>query len=461
MERRRRLAVVSNRLPSLAPPTGEDGRASSPVGGLTSALSLALEKRGGLWLGWSGKAVNTIGDSTPTQVSSGLITFATMDLTRAEANLFYNIFANRTLWPLLHGFPAKVTIRSDAYRAYLRMNRRYARMLYPLLQEEDLVWVHDYHLIPLGSELRALGWQGKTGFFLHTPFPPPETFTVLPWAAPLLEALLQYDLMGLHTRRYRDNLLDAVGTELGEDAIDRLGKGFRADAYPIGTDPDAFQRMADESVRTGAGRFLSRMPARHRIILGVDRLDYTKGILNRLLTFDYLLEHHPSLRGNVTYIQISAPSRSRVPEYVEEKDQVDQLVGRINGRFSQADWVPVIHLYRSYSQLELTAFYRRADVCLVTPLRDGMNLVAKEYVASQGTDPGVLVLSKFCGAAESMTSSLIVNPYDIEGTAEVLSHALSMRKRDRLRRWQALMQGVSSQTAQVWSDTFLDDLAHA
>jgi trehalose-6-phosphate synthase len=314
----------------------------------------------------------------------------------------------------------------------------------------------------MAHELRQLGWNGKIGIFLHVPFPPAEIFTVLPWAAPLLEMVLDYDLFGLQTRRYERNLLDSLTAELhghvmGKSFI-RDGRSLRASTFPIGIDAETFERMASQREDTPTGRFLRNISPAHQIILGVDRLDYTKGVVQRLRTFEYLLERYPALRGKVTFIQISAPSRSRVPEYVEERQQVDQLVGRINGRFSDAAWVPVHYLYRSIPQAELVAFYREAEVGLITPLRDGMNLVAKEFVASQGDDPGILVLSKFCGAAETMREAMIVNPYDIEGTAAAIHRALRMSRRERRSRWDALVQDIRRNSADAWSDGFLEDL---
>ena len=363
----------------------------------------------------------------------------------------------------MHGFPAKVSIRHDAYRAYVRANRRFAAALAPLLREGDQVWVNDFHLLHLGQELKRLGWTEKIGFFLHTPFPSADLFAMLPWASQLLEALLDYDLVGVHTRRYLHNLMDTLSSELPGHIIgDTFVCGHRharLEVYALGIDPDAFQQMAAESNGSATARLVKRLSERQMIVLGVDRLDYTKGVGLRIRTFGQLLERYPGLRGKASMVQISAPSRTRVPEYIEERQQVDQLVGRINGRYSEADWIPIRYLYRSYPQRELAAFFRESDVCLLTPLRDGMNLVAKEYVASQGNNPGVLVLSKFCGAAVTMKEALIVNPYDVEGTADATYRALRMPRRERVQRWNALIKDIRVNTAQNWVDTFLADLA--
>lgn len=438
------------------------------MGGLVSAVQTALEQHGGLWFGWSGATTERRLAVEPSVVRSSGIDVGAMNLTADEVNLFYSVFANRTLWPLLHAFPNFVHLRHDAYRGYRRVNRRFAEGLYPLLRSGDVIWVQDYHLIPLGSELRRMGWQGKIGFFLHTPFPAAEVFSILPWARQLLEEFVSYDLVGFHTNRYAHNFLDTLQVEIGgavdAGVFDGRSGTVGAGVYPIGTDPEQFQKWTRESGDTETTgllqRLLPRRPVeRKKVVLGVDRLDYSKGIPQRLRAFETMLDRFPAVRGKVTMIQISAPSRSRVPEYVQERERVDGLVGRINGRFAEADWVPVHYLYRSYNQEELAGFFREADVCLVTPLRDGMNLIAKEFVAAQGADPGVLVLSRFCGAAETMREALIVNPYDLEGTAEAMHTALAMGHRERIRRWKALNEDVQLNTAKAWADNFLADLS--
>jgi len=459
---RGRLVVASNRLPSLQPAASEAERRSMEVGGLVTAVRSALLQRGGIWFGWSGHISESNARVRPAISPVETFELAAINLTQQEADLFYNEFSNRTLWPLLHSFPAKMNIDREAYSVYLRTNRRYAEALVSLLREDDLVWVHDYHLLPLGRELRQLGWKGKVGWFLHTPFPPAEVFTILPWSGRFLDMLLDYDLVGLHTRRYANNLFDSLSWELDGSVLGNsvvVGqRSLRVGIYPIGIDPEAFRPVAGQSDNDKNSELIPT-DSNHQIILGVDRLDYTKGIPQRLLTFEQLLDRHPDLRGQVSMVQISSPSRREVPEYLEEQHQVDLLVGHINGRFSDADWIPIRYLYRSYPQTELVSFYRLADICLVTPLRDGMNLVAKEFVASQGDDPGVLVLSKFCGAAYTMRDALIVNPYDIEGTSEALYKALTMSRQERQARWEGLMQDVGNNTSRRWCEAFLAELS--
>ena len=457
MRNPQRLVVVSNRVPS--PPTSATSgeRRADPVGGLVSALRGALEEQGGLWFGWSGNSTGRRSSSPPSVLDAGPFQLATLDLSDEEVSLYYTGFANRTLWPLLHSFPERVTIRHDTNRVYRRVNQQFAEALYPMLQSDDLVWVHDYHLFHLGQELRRTGWTGKIGFFLHVPFPPSDIFAILPWARQLLESLLHYDLVGVHTDRYLQNLVGGFLTELGGNYSDGTYSynedSVRLGAYPLGIEPSQFQPSAEQRKDPSAWR------SQGQVILGVDRLDYTKGLPERLRAFETLIERYPSLRGKVTFIQVSSPSRTRVPEYLREKELVDRLVGNINGRFSQVGWVPIRYLYRFYTQDELTRFYRDADVCLVTPLRDGMNLVAQEFVASQGDDPGVLVLSRFTGAADAMHEALIVNPYDIDGTADATYRALQMGLRERRRRWRVLIDVVRRQSVTNWRDTFRRDLS--
>lgn len=464
----RRLIVVSNRVPPSESFEGQ-GKGEASAGGLVTAVRAAMEQSGGMWFGWSGRTARRRVALGPIVRVFGRMQHATMDLSGDEVSQFYLGYSNRTLWPLLHSFPSHVDIRRQTYRTYRRVNRRFASSLLPLLSRDDLIWVQDFHLFHLGYELRRMGWRGKIGFFLHVPFPPAEIFNILPWSQDTLQALLEYDLVGLHNERYMHNLVDSLDTELGGesrgDAYYYEGNSTRLGVFPIGIDPDAFR---PEKARQNSGGQDAGSDKRSlvdelslastpdlQLILGVDRLDYTKGIPNRLRIFERMLERYPNLRNRLIYIQISSPSRTRVPEYVQEKEQVERLVGQINGRFSEAGRVPIRYLYRSYAQSDLAGFYRDADVCLVTPLRDGMNLVAKEFVAAQGEDsPGVLVLSRFAGAASTMRDAVIVNPYDIDGTAEATYQALRMPIEERRRRNRNLMSVVEKHSSQNWSQTF-------
>ena len=464
MEQAQRLVVVSNRVPPASAVVPEGGSGSVPVGGLVSAVKPMMDKHGGVWLGWSGRSTQRRASYEPTVSDLGPIKLITLDLSEDESSMFYTGYSNRTLWPLLHSFPGRVIIRHDTYRFYRRINRRFADVLISILKPGDQVWIHDFHLFHVGFELRQLGWTGSIGFFLHVPFPADDIFSILPWSKETLEALLHYDLVGVHTDRYLRNLHDVLDSELGGSLDSRGiytsdGLSCKLGVYSVGIEPSIFQIYELDGRRSLAEELSLNADPNHRLIIGVDRLDYTKGIPHRLRAFERMLEHHSNLRGKVTYVQISSPSRTRVPEYIQEKDQVERLVGQINGRFSDANWVPIRYLYRSYPQNELARFYHDADVGMVTPLRDGMNLVAKEFVAAQSQEnPGMLVLSQFSGAASSLLDAVIVNPYDIDGTAEATYRALRMPLAERRARCMKLMADVSENTASTWGAAFLQDL---
>ena len=452
--------MVSNRVPSAAD-LDPASRGAGAVGGLVSAVRASLIETGGMWVGWSGRTAPRRSRSGPEVTRTpGAVELATIDLTADESNLFYNGFSNRTLWPILHSFIERTQIRPDTYRAYRRVNRSYANALGAVLQDDDLVWIHDFHLFFVGEELRRLGWTGKVGFFLHIPFPAADIFAVLPWSRDILTSMLSFDLIGVHTRRYMMNFVDAFGSELGGDWNGRDlaydGRSSRLGVYPIGIDPSTFQNAARSS--SESLRAMLDLDPSTRVIIGVDRLDYTKGIPYRLRAYSRMLEQHRHMHGKVTLVQISNPSRARVPEYIRERETVERLTGEINGRYSEGGWIPVRYLYRYFSQESLAAFYRDADVNMVTPIRDGMNLIAKEFVVSQVADPGVLMLSSLTGAAAELTDAVIVNPYDIDGMARSLYDALQMPLAERQSRWQRMNDVVEGNTASSWSSTFTADL---
>lgn len=461
---KKRLVVVSTRLPNFNVLELVEKQRTKSVSGLVSALHSALQELSGLWFGWSGETVTDLRKVPPLKSQIGSIELVTVELSTDEIDGFYTGFCNSTLWPLFHCFPSHIRLSQKAYQTYQNVNRDFAATLISFLREDDLVWVHDYQHIPVGAELRRLGWMGRLGFFLHTPFPPIDILEIIPQSKPLLANLMAYDLVGFHTQRYCENFINAVCKEFGGTFdgktyyYERLS--VRCSAYPIGIDPNALMCWANNPNTIQKERRLREFVQDRRLVLGVDRLDYTKGVRERLLAFERLLERYPYWQKRVSMIQISVPSRTHVPEYAAHKQEIDQLVGNINSRFSEDDWVPVVYLYRSYPQEELSAFYREADVCFVTSLRDGMNLVAKEFIASQSDNPGVLVLSKFCGAAEDLQEALIVNPNDIDETTNALRSALEMPQGERCARWQVLMKRVCTHTARAWCDRFLTDLIH-
>lgn len=457
-----KLVVVSNRLPPLPNKNAPRSRKQN-VGGLVSALISALETSGGgIWFGWSGKT-RPSGKGKTESWEFGQNRIVGFDLTDREIDAYYNGFCNRGLWPLLHSFQSEVQFRRAEGRIYGQVNYRFAQELMPYLEPDDHVWVNDYHLFLLGRELRRQGFPGQIGFFLHVPFPSYYTWQILPDPEEFLDALMDFSLVGVHTRTYRDNYV-YTSQRLIDSSWD--GKNLRAEGrtqrvqmIPIGVDPERFD-VSSENVSSGRRRGLQEEAGPHRkIILGVDRLDYTKGIPQRILSFEALLKNHPFYRNKVCMFQICAPSRSRVPEYIAQKETVESNVGRINGEYADYDWVPIRYLYRSYPQDHLSVFYRESHVCLVTPLRDGMNLVAKEYLAAQiPEDPGVLVLSRFTGAAEELTEAVLVNPYLPEDVADGIDRALSMPLQERVERHEILQEKVQRHTAEWWFKTFLREL---
>ena len=449
----RSLVVVSNRMPG--PPIGERMR---EVGGLVAALEPALRDHDAVWLGWSG--VDSDGEPRLTMHGDPRPTRASFDLSPTWRRHFYGGFCNRALWPLLHGFPSRVRYNDVDWNAYVDANEAYARFAGELVEPDGIVWVHDYHLLLVARALRRRGHRGPIGLFLHIPVPGRDAIETLPWRTELLAAMLEFDLVGFHTQQWADNFVASAGAlasaSVEGTCIRRDGDATTVGVFPIAVDSSfgQLERALSPDV-TG----LCQVLGDRRLILGVDRLDYAKGIPERLLAFEALLERHTDWRGRVSFVQISVPSREDVPEYADLRIEVEQLVGRINGRFGEADWVPVRYLYRSYDRDVLAQLYRAADVALVTPLRDGMNLVAKEFVASRPDEDGVLVLSRFTGAAEELREALIVNPHDVEGTARALAQALDMPLAERARRQAALLRRVESQTAARWAESFVRDLA--
>jgi trehalose 6-phosphate synthase len=447
--KRAQLLVVSNRTPP-----AQTGRQRS-VGGLVSALEPALQAAGGMWLGWSGHER----DGTPMLVldETSQPVRACFDLSHRWREKFYTGFCNRALWPLFHGFPSRVRFADEDWDAYVEANDTYARFAHELVDARGTVWAHDYHLLLLARAMRRRGFTGRIGLFLHIPFPPQELFDTLPWRDELLDAIREFDLVGFHTAQWADNFRASLEHQELRCPSDTRRTPVIG-VHPIGIDARVFAPTGEAVEPEVAGLMTVLGP--RRLILGVDRLDYAKGIFERLEAYERLLEHHPEWRNQISLLQISVPSRSDVPDYAELRHKLETLVGRINGRFGEADWVPVRYLYRSYDHRVLAQLYRVADVALVTPLRDGMNLVAKEFVAAQVPNrPGVLVLSKFAGAAAELTAALLTNPYHIDGLADDLDRALRMPLDERIRRHCSLAAAIAGTTPAQWAGRFLDQLA--
>lgn len=454
-----RLVVVSNRVAS-----PDEGTARA--GGLAVALEEALQQNGGVWFGWSGRIGHHSSD-TPHIVEAGPVTFATLDLSRKDHAEYYNGYANRSLWPVFHYRIDLADFTRENYQGYLRVNRLFAETLRPLLKDDDDIWVHDYHLIPLGEELRRGGVRQRMGFFLHTPFPALEVLLVLPSAARIVRSLCAYDVVGFQTandlRAFHDYItLESGGEVLSNGLARAFGRTLKTEVFPIGVDVDPLIESAEASPQLASIRRLKRNFSDIRLMIGVDRLDYSKGLPERFKAFERFLEKYPDRAGKVSLMQIAPASRADVPEYIEIRHQLEAEAGHINGKFAEFDWTPLHYLSSSYQRHTLAGFYRFAQVGVVTPLRDGMNLVAKEYVAAQdGDNPGVLVLSRFAGAARELSSALQVNPYDLEGVADALARALDMPLEERRDRWRDLMRAVRSSSLDRWRDSFLKALREA
>jgi trehalose 6-phosphate synthase len=452
----RRLVVVSNRvaLDSEKPDSG----------GLAVAMRSALETTGGVWFGWSGK-VEESPASEPAIVTRGPLTYATLGLSQRDFDQYYLGFANRVLWPLFHFRAGLIDYSRRDFAGYLRVNRMFAQALAPMLLTDDLVWVHDYHMIPLGRELRRLDQNQKLGFFLHTPFPPAELLRVLPNHRELAEALCAYDLVGFQTESdlhgFCDYLLRWAGAEdLGRGVLRAFGRIVRARVFPIGIDVAAVAAKAQAADASRHMRRLRQSLGERTLMIGVDRLDYSKGLPARFAAFGQLLETYPETRGRIVFMQIAPPSRSEVPEYQEIRRTLAAEAGNINGRYGEFDWTPLRYINKSFAHRILTGFFRAARIGLVTPLRDGMNLVAKEYVASQpAEDPGVLVLSCFAGAAQELGEAVVVNPHDIEGMATGIRQGLTMSLGERKERWTAMMATIERNDITRWRESFVAALA--
>jgi trehalose 6-phosphate synthase len=451
-----RLVVVSNRL--------ADPRKTA-AGGLAVALGPALQQAGGLWFGWSGRTVDAHTDpallARPQLRLSGRVTLATIDLTAAEHRDYYLGYSNSVLWPVFHYRLDLADFGADHFEGYMAVNRRFAQSLKPLLRDDDVIWVHDYHLIPLAAELRALGCRQRIGFFLHIPLPPPLIMAALPGHEGLLQSLFAYDLVGLQSETDLAHFERYVRTEAHAEALPgnrfrAFGRTVTARAFPIGIDVDEFRSLCEGEEAVSTWRDTCHEYSKRRLLVGVDRLDYSKGLPQRLQAFHELLRRYPHQRSSATLIQIAAPSRETVDAYADIRRQLELLCGSINGEYGSLEWMPVRYLHRTISRRRLPGLYKASRVGLVTPLRDGMNLVAKEYVAAQDPDdPGVLVLSRFAGAAEQMREALLVNPYDTRGTADAIERALAMPLAERLERHRALRAGVERYDVRWWLRSFL------
>ncbi len=462
------LTIVSNRLPVVLNRCGTDWQVDPGTGGLVQAMNPILTENGGCWVGWPGvtKEEGTGWKPGLEQVSADSgYELEHVVLTQEQLEGFYEGYANSVVWPLFHGFPDRCEFRPQFYRAYGEVNDRFAEVIAARMGRGGFVWIHDYHLFEAARRLRQKGFRGRTAFFLHIPFPSVENFSKLPWREELLSDLLHYDLVGFQTRRdlhHFETCVEGLGlatAEKREQGLRRFDLGARvveAGAFPIGIDYEDFARRARSETVTQRVEELRGDLGDCQVVLGVDRLDYSKGLLHRLRAYEQTLERHPELCEEVVLFQLVVPSRENVAEYQALKEEFDREVGRINGRFSTAGWQPIHYRYNRVGPQELSAMYRMASVGLVTPLRDGMNLVSKEYCASQVDEDGVLVLSEFAGAAEQLErGAIVVNPYDISQTAQALYRAITMPGDERRQRMRRIRQVVAESDVYHWAESFL------
>lgn len=454
-----RIVVVSNRV---AVPSEGGARA----GGLEVALRSFLKRNHGVWFGWSGRLAAK-GEEALRSVEHGGITYVTTDLTRSDFQEYYNGFANRMLWPILHYRLDLAEFSSRDLSGYMRVNDLFAQHLHEILQPDDVVWVHDYHLFPLAKALRDRGHENKIGFYLHVPCPPPELLTALPKHERVILSLCHYDLVGFQTDNNADNFARYLRDECRMPSRDPRTftagtRNVRIGVHPVGVETAEFERLGRRMVRSEFVGEVRKSLADRMMVIGVDRLDYSKGIGLRIKAFEHFLAAHPRWHGAVTYLQITPRSRSDIREYADMERRIGEMVGRVNGRSGEASWTPIRYVNRAHTRAQLAGLYRSSRAALVTPLRDGMNLVAKEYIAAQDPDdPGVLILSRFAGAADECQAALLVNPYDPESVAAAIDQALSMPLDERRGRHGELIKVLAANDIKFWGERFIAALTAA
>ncbi len=455
-----RLVVVSNRV---SIPQG-----GSKAGGLAVALNALMERQGGLWFGWSGRtSADAVAERAPQLVQHGSVQYATVDLSPDELEFYYNGFSNATLWPLLHSLPEQMHFDRGSLQAYRAVNERLSDVLVPMLRAGDTIWIHDYHLLAMASALRTRDVTAPIGFFLHTPFPSPDMLGSLPEASIFIRDLLAADLLGFQTANDAENFAASAqriagATRLAGGVLQLGRRQIRIGAFPVEIEPAEFAQMAEAAYDAPDTQRLRRSLDGQSLILGVDRMDPTKGLRHRLAGFRRLLETRPQWHRNTSFLQIAAESRQDVDAYQDLRGDLERASGSINSSFSAPDWVPLRLLATSTSREAIAGFMREARVCLVTPLRDGMNLVAKEYIAAQDPeDPGVLVLSKFAGAARQLGAAILVNPVDPDEIADALDAALRMSRPERQDCWNACWEAIRDTSALDWGRSFVAALDRA
>jgi trehalose 6-phosphate synthase len=460
-----RLVLLSNREPYVHERTKRGIKFKMPIGGLVSALDPVMRSCKGIWVAWgSGSADRDVVDpnnriKVPQEDPSYLL--KRVWLTKKEVSNYYYGFCNRVLWPISHLFLEKAVFKGEYWQAYRKVNKKFTKAAVEEIRTEDNVWVHDFHLALVPQLLREERDDIKIAHFWHIPFPPCEIFSSIPWRREILEGLMGCDLIGFHTQFYVNNFLNTVRREFSleisreEGIIYKDGRVVKVKPFPIGIDYERYREIATSYRVTEKAYKLRKKLRAGYIFFGVDRLDYTKGILNRLLAFEKFLEENPRYKGSAVLIQVACPSRTKVEEYRMMKKEIDENIGRINGKFQTPQWTPIIYIYRCIPTEELITFYKAADVALITPLRDGMNLVAKEYVAVK--DDGVLILSEFAGASQQLREAFLVNPFDTEKTAQAMEKALRLDREEKEKRIQKLREKIRSYDIHWWLEKFLGE----
>ncbi|MEA3313228.1 MAG: bifunctional alpha,alpha-trehalose-phosphate synthase (UDP-forming)/trehalose-phosphatase, partial [Caldisericota bacterium] len=460
-----RLIIVSNRLPVTVIKRKNGLSFNHSVGGLATGLGSFHNSHNSIWVGWPGVPCEKLNKKNRKSIETKLISEFScypVFLTQTNVDLYYNGFCNKTVWPLFHYFIQHAIFNKKLWEAYKQVNKIFSEKILENANPDDIIWIHDYHLLLLPKLLREKLPNAKIGFFLHIPFPSYEIFRLFPWRREILDGLLGADLIGFHTYSYVKHFLETVRRILDYEhaygEITLSNRVVRVDAFPMGIDYEKFADAAsDVKVQRKINRIRKKVGDR-KVILSVDRLDYTKGIPERLETFDFFLDRYPEFKEKITYIIITVPSRTKVEHYRLLKKQVDELVGKINGKYGTFGWIPIWYIYRSLPFYTLAALYSIADIALVTPLRDGMNLVSKEFIASKVDSKGVLILSEMTGAAEELGEAIIVNPNNREEIAEALEEALLMPDEEQIERTKIMQKRLMRYNAKRWASDFIDSL---
>lgn len=468
MTAQQRILIVSNRLPCHLSLENNQWSAKPSAGGLVTALRPVLKKSGGVWVGWNGlsdEVSTSLPDLNDLLPDLGF-KLSAVSLTKDNYEKFYEGFCNEIIWPLFHNEVSRCQFDPSFWDAYLKVNKIFAEKVQSVHKPDDFIWVQDFHLMELGLQLRNLDIKNRLGFFLHIPFPPPEIFLTLPWRKRFIEALLSYDQIGMQTAKDMQHFIRSVETLLPHVAVEQHGKYFSLRTkegkhvtvgyYPISIDYDEFNSRAQSSDVEKMCSQIRKDRGEHKIIFGLERLDYTKGIINKLQAYNYFLENYPQWRGKVCLVQFIIPSRESLPEYKKLKQDIESLISEINGTFSTSSWIPIDYRHHTIDIEVLVAYYRVADVAVVTPLNDGMNLVAKEYCASQYDENGVLILSEFAGSAAQLgNDAILVNPYDTNGMAEAIHRALELSPKEAQSRMSKLRSGIQENDIYKWASEFL------